>query len=50
MLYNKIPFLFSAAKDTFWATLNNAQEELQQVLRPTMAAVQNVQDRVAGVY
>jgi ankyrin repeat protein len=50
MLSNKIPFLFSSAKDTFWATLNNAQEELQQVLRPTMAAVQNVQDRVAGVY
>ncbi|KAK0613815.1 hypothetical protein B0T14DRAFT_286528 [Immersiella caudata] len=50
MLYNKIPFLFAAAKETFWATLNNAQEELQQVLRPTMAAVQTVQGRVAGVY
>jgi len=35
MLYNRVPVLLSSAKETFWATLNNAQEELQQVLRPS---------------
>jgi len=44
MLYNRIPVLFSTAKETFWTALNNAQDELQQVLRPAVA--QTAQGRI----
>jgi len=35
MLYSWIPGLLMTVKDTLWTTLNNAQDELQQILRPT---------------